>query len=454
MISRLLPRVKRARIPKPVPQRRIPMPSPTETAPPVITGDDDSDAELGFPMALADRCVKCGLCLPHCPTYRLTGLEGESPRGRIALMQGLVSGRLKAEGALLEHLENCVGCRACEAVCPASVPYGRLLDAGRSLVPDRSPRMLDGLARHPRLTAWSLAGLTTLRRTGLFARESGGTDAGWLGRSLRRMPHPRPGRRLQESYEPEGQPLGRVKLFTGCVSRVMDRNSQIVIAELLARLGYRVQIPRDQGCCGALDQHAGRNGKAVGLAARNCRAFGADDTPVLSMATGCTATLLDYGHLDPGPGDALRARVEDITSFLLRAWDPVQQRATALPARVALHLPCTARHVTGSSDATVELLARIPELEVHTLDPGYGCCGAAGHHFLSRGRQADALLEPLLEQIGEFKPDFVVTTNIGCALHLAGGLGSGLGVGPDGKPDRPGVLHAAELVARALPGPG
>ncbi len=432
------------------------MPSPTDTAPPATTVDNDAGA--GFPIALADRCVKCGLCLPHCPTYRLTGLEGESPRGRIALMQGLVSGRLEAEGALLEHLENCVGCRACEAVCPASVPYGRLLDAGRGLVPDRSPRLLESLARHPGLTAWSLAGLTTLRRTGLFARGSGRPDAGWLGRSLRRMPQPHRSGRLQEIYEPDGEPLGRVKLFTGCVSRAMDRGAQIIVAQLLARLGYRVQIPRGQGCCGALDQHAGRNGRAAGLAARNCRAFGIDDTPILSMATGCTATLLDYGRLAPGDGDALRVRVEDITGFLLRAWDPDLRPARSVPARVALHLPCTARHVTGSSDATVELLARIPELEVHTLDPGYGCCGAAGHHFLSRGRQSDALLEPLLEQLGDIQPDLVVTTNIGCALHLAGGLGSDLGSGLEGglgrsrrdRPGRPWVLHAAELVARAL----
>lgn len=434
------------------------MADPTETVPPAVTAGDDSDAGAGFPMALADRCVKCGLCLPHCPTYRLTGLEGESPRGRIALMQGLVSGRLEAEGALLEHLENCVGCRACEAVCPASVPYGRLIDAGRARVPDRSPRLLESLARHPVLTALSLTGLTSLRRFGLFSRERGRSDGGWLGRGLRRMPEPRPGGRLRDVYEPEGEAIGQVELFTGCVSRAMDRGSQSMVAELLARLGYRVRIPRDQGCCGALDQHAGRHGKAADLAARNCRAFGAHDTPILSMATGCTATLLDYGHLDPGDGAALRARVTDIASFLLRAWDPVRHPARPVPARVALHLPCTARHVTGSSDATVKLLGRIPELEIRTLEPGYGCCGAAGHHFLSRGRQADALLQPLLDQISDIKPDFLVTTNIGCALHLAGGLGSDLGSSPRGgrgdRTDRPAVLHAAELVARALPAPG
>ena len=110
----------------------MPMPSPTDTAPPATIADDDADDR--FPMALADRCVKCGLCLPHCPTYRLTGLEGESPRGRIALMQGLVSGRLKAEGALLEHLENCVGCRACEAVCPKEIPIDVISDMNREYV--------------------------------------------------------------------------------------------------------------------------------------------------------------------------------------------------------------------------------------------------------------------------------------------------------------------------------
>ncbi|MGB5621078.1 MAG: (Fe-S)-binding protein, partial [Gammaproteobacteria bacterium] len=195
-------------------------------------------------------------------------------------------------------------------------------------------------------------------------------------------------------------------------------------------------------CCGALDQHAGRAESAQQLARQNCRAFGTDDTAVLSTATSCTATLLDYGRLAEQDGAALRTRVRDITDFLLEAWDPETHAPTAIRASVAVHLPCTARHVTGSAEATETLLARVPGLDLHRLDPGYGCCGAAGHHFLSRGSQADALLRPLLRQIDGLKPDFVVTTNIGCALHLAGGLAGG------DKPPR--VVHAAELVALAL----
>jgi len=435
-----MPRAKRDRISKSFPQCRIPMLSPSETAAPAQAGDEDADA--GFPMDLADRCVKCGLCLPHCPTYRLSGLEGESPRGRIALMQGLVGGRLKAEGALLEHLDNCVGCRACEAVCPASVPYGELLDAARGLIPDRSPRMLGILARHPRTVGWAMKGLAGLRRVGLFSPTAKDDQGGWLRRSLRRMPVPRPAAPLRASFSSEQATRGRVSLFTGCASRAMDRATEITIASLLARLGYVVDVPHDQVCCGALDQHAGRAESAQKLARQNCRAFGANDTAVLSTATGCTATLLDYGRLAAQDGATLQARVRDITDFLLEAWDPDAQAASALHASVALHLPCTARHVTGSAEATETLLARIPGLDLHRLDPGYGCCGAAGHHFLSRGSQADALLEPLLRQIDGLKPDFVVTTNIGCALHLGGGLA--------GTGDSPPVLHAAELVARAL----
>lgn len=416
------------------------MVSPSDTATPASTGDEDSHG--GFPMALADRCVKCGLCLPHCPTYQLSGLEGESPRGRIALMQGLAGGRLKAEGALLEHLANCVGCRACEAVCPASVPYGELLDAASGLLPDRGPRLLESLARHPRAAGWAMKGLAGLRSVGLFSSIGTVGQGGWLTRSLRRMPLPRPAMPMRRSFAAEQTPRGRVSLFTGCVSRAMDQATEITVARLLARLGYVVDVPHDQVCCGALDQHAGRAESAQKLARENCRAFGANDTVVLSTATGCTATLLDYGRLAEQDGASFRARVRDVTDFLLEAWDPEAHAPTPIRASAAVHLPCTARHVTGSAAATETLLARIPGLDLHRLDPGYGCCGAAGHHFLSRGSQADALLEPLLKQIDALKPDFVVTTNIGCALHLAGGLAG------DDNPPR--VLHAAELVARAL----
>lgn len=420
------------------------MSSPDRSVAPPANGDED--AETSFPMALADRCVKCGLCLPHCPTYRLAGQEAESPRGRIALMQGLAGGRLKAEGALLEHLENCVGCRACEAVCPASVPYGRLLDAGRGLVPDRTPRLLDSLARHPGWNAASMTGLAGLRRVGLFTAPGDDTDSAWFERALRRLPLPPRAATLRQSYEPVGDPVGRVSLFSGCVTRVMDRRTLVNVAGLLARLGYRVDVPRDQVCCGALDQHAGRGDRARRLARDNCRAFGTEATPVLSTATGCTATLLDYGYLAPGEGEAFRTRVQDVTEFLLQAWEPGRRPPDTLPARVALHQPCTARHVTGSADATLDLLARIPGLEIRQLDASYGCCGAAGHHFLTRGRQADALVAPLLDQIAAIEPDFVVTTNIGCALHLGGSLGR--------RPQPPPVLHAVELLARALPEAG
>ncbi|MGB5588982.1 MAG: (Fe-S)-binding protein [Gammaproteobacteria bacterium] len=419
-------------------------------------------------MALADQCVRCGLCLPHCPTYRLSALESESPRGRIALLQGLAGGRLKAEGGILDHLENCVGCRACEAVCPAQVPFGQIMDAGRELVPDRSPRLLNWLARHPALIRWSLVGVGGLRRLGLVSSKAD-RPSGWIRRSLRRMPLPSAATPPASPCLPDADvdaagddARGRVKLFTGCISRAMDPGAQTAIVSVLSRLGYRVEIPAAQACCGALDQHAGRAQRTRRLARRNSAAFGADDTPVLSMATGCTATLLDYARLDPDADASIATRVQDISGFLFRVWDPEQLPPGRLRARVALHLPCTARNVTDSADATAQLLARIPGLQIHQLDTAYGCCGAAGHHFLTRPGQADALLAPLLQQIEAIRPDYVVTSNIGCALHIGGGIAAAdasdlttdlthnRSSETDSGSAMPKLVHPAQLVLRAL----
>jgi glycolate oxidase iron-sulfur subunit len=390
-----------------------------------------------FPADLADRCVKCGLCLPHCPTYQLTGIEGESPRGRIALMQGLASGRLDASAGLVQHLENCLGCRACESVCPAEVPYGELIDAGRALLveqgvrPRAARRMLGMLMRRPRLLALAV-GLARMPGMAALARRVGGL----AGRAAALLPADARAPRTTAEAPSVGARRGEVLLFAGCVGAAVGGCSLDDTRRALESAGWRVRMPTRQRCCGAIDLHAGRPAAARVLALRNLAAF-PGEAPVVVCASGCAATLTEYGRLAGAPGARFSRRIMDPAELLVDA--PLALTAGRFRT-VVLHVPCTQRNVTGTAAATRRLLARIPGLAVRELPAG--CCGAAGEMFLSNPALSDALLTPLLAELARDVPDALITSNIGCAMHFAAGFKrAGLAVP---------VLHPASLVVGAL----
>lgn len=389
-----------------------------------------------FPMELADRCVKCGLCLPHCPTYGLAGVEGESPRGRIALMQGLATGRLEPGPSLLRHLDNCLGCRACEKVCPADVPYGELIDAGRALLVERGAqppfvqRLFRRLLLQPRALALA-ARFGRLRLVAAVARRIGG----WPGRAVALLPADA---RPPESpgARPTNDTRGEALLFAGCVGAAVDGRSLDDASRALRSAGWRVRMPARQGCCGAIDLHAGRPEAARAHALRNVQVF-AGEGPVVACATGCAATLMEYARLAGPDGAGLARRVRDPAELLA---DAELALAAGHYRRVVLHVPCTQRNVTGSADATRRVLARIDDLEV--LELPAGCCGAAGEMVLGNPRLSDALLAPLVEALAHDTPDALITSNIGCAMHFTAGFRrAGLAIP---------VLHPASLVADAL----
>lgn len=398
-----------------------------------------------FPLAAADLCVKCGLCLPHCPTYQQDRQEADSPRGRIMLMQGLASGRIVRSSSLERHLDACLGCRACEKACPATVPYGELIDAGRTLLAEQQPSRLRFsrtisalLARRSlrRLVAGSLwlyaaCGLQRLvRRFHLLGR-------GRLARLESTLPAIA---RLRAPRAPVlAAARGRVGIFVGCIGDIAERAVAEDLATLLADCGYASAFVPAQNCCGAIDQHAGGSAAAARAAAVNVAAFGSGRDPILPLATGCAATLLDYPRLATEGGKAFAARVEDPVAFLLRHGESLHFKAT--PLKVAIHEPCTQRNVIRRGDALRRLLARVPGLEVVELDAASGCCGAAGSHFISAPEAADALLAPKLAAAARLAPDLILSSNIGCSLHLAAGLRRAGGI-------RPEVVHPLRLLAR------
>lgn len=389
------------------------------------TSTTDARGQL---LADAGRCVKCALCLPHCPTYGLKGEEGDSPRGRIALIQALAEGSLEPTAATREHLEGCLTCRACEAVCPAGVPYGRLIDMARATLPVRGrsglvSKAVRRAARTPRL-------LKVLLR---------------LGRVLARMRVPIPGgallagagsQRMPRAQGPrEGTP---VQLFLGCVARALDADALSASATLLAAAGYRVEVPTHQTCCGALAMHAGEHDAAAGLARRNLRAF-SGAAPVVGTASGCTAQLLEYDRV-LAEGRPLAKRVTDISTLLSQALATGKLTADqpGEPVRVGLHVPCTERNVMRSNAAR-HCLEALPNVEVVELPPG--CCGSAGSYSLDRPEDAVALRRLVIEAINAAGVSHVVTTNVGCRLHVAAGLQ---------EEGAPAIEHLATFLERRL----
>jgi glycolate oxidase iron-sulfur subunit len=348
-------------------------------------------------LALADRCVQCGLCLPHCPTYQLDRNEAESPRGRIALARALADGSLPATTLADAHLDHCLGCRRCEPVCPAGVEYGALLLEFR-----QQGRLRRSANWKQKTIEWMTARPRLLDRLlGLYR--------GLYPLLPKLLPRP-PARRAPIKASPRVPAAENVSLFRGCIARRYDTDAHDALGRLCAAAGVTLIAPAAQTCCGALHAHCGNADAAAALAARNLAAFTAG-IPVLTTATGCHESLAHSlaGH----------APVRDAAEFLWQHANKLRFR----PAnrRVALHLPCTQRAVAHSDFALRALLGRIPALTVIEL-PDTGCCGAAGMHMLEFPDRARQLRQPLMDALAATGADTLLSANVGCRLHLQNGL--------------------------------
>jgi len=397
-------------------------------------GETATDARIA---ALADQCVMCGLCLPHCPTYRISLDEAESPRGRIALARSLASGRIAPGAAALTHLDQCLDCLSCQKVCPSGVRYGELITLTRAtLEARRSRRLVQSLLRNPDR-------LVRLARLGAAVRAPR-----WLHPLARWLPGSSSWRALVErvpeapavpSFRPAPKPesRGRVTLFRGCVASVYDRDTHAVARMLLEALGYEVRIPEGTPCCGALARHAGDAAAAERYSRAAREAIGeAGGDIVLVSASGCFGDLRDHVSGAEGP------RVADIHAFLAHDARLATLRFRTLCARVALHLPCTQVNVVGEIASIRSLLARIPGLTLLELPEQPRCCGAAGTYFIEHPAIADRLRAEKLDLAQALRPDLLLTTNIGCRMHLGDGLRRRAAPVP--------VLHPLALLARQL----
>ncbi len=406
-----------------------------------------------------DSCVHCGFCLPTCPTYRRLGDEADSPRGRLYLMRAVVEGRLDPGAeAFQEHIDRCLGCRACESVCPSGVEYGLLLEEAREeavgvhrpgaltrivLRVFQSPPLLSGCMRAGRIlrgtgaAGWGVRVLPSRGRAASLRLASAMLAATGTSGIPRQGAASVVGNDNELVDPPSGRPAtrGRVALLAGCVQEGLYRRVNRASRRVLEANGFAVVETRGQGCCGALHSHAGTLKEARTLARKNVDAFGVADIDwVVVNAAGCGATMKGYGHLlgeDPSVSD----RALDVarkTRDLLELLAEVGPRPGApLGLRVAYDAPCHLLHGQRVERAPLRVLEAVPGLEVEPLPHADECCGGAGLYGLTHPRLGASIGDDKVREVLESRADGVTTPNPGCMMQIGAGLrmaGSHMGV--------------------------
>lgn len=375
-------------------------------------------------------CVECGLCLPHCPTFRLTGDETASPRGRLNAMSAVAVGEMPLDRAFAEVMEFCLQCRACEAACPSLVPFGRAMEGARAEVAAAFPR-------HGRISRW-LVGKWLGRRRAIrlgtlgaaIAQRVGGTR--WLPRRLRVglagiRPLPLQHRSvLGLDVAARDDPVATIGLLAGCIMDPWFSDVHLATIGVLTAAGYRVVVPDTQTCCGALALHDGAAGDATRMAERNLDAFKGVDV-VVANAAGCSAHLRSYGDLVEGTGhtawhavDAVEVVARAIADGLLPSLEPTGRR-------VAMQDPCHLRHAQRVTEEPRAIM-RAAGFEVVEIDPDGLCCGAAGTYSVLRPDTSFELGERKAAQVRDTQVDLVVSANPGCEIQLRSHLGPGVRV--------------------------
>ena len=412
-------------------------------------------------------CVHCGLCLSSCPTYRATGRETASPRGRIYLMRGLAEGRLVDPELIEEEAFACLGCRACETACPSGVRYGEMLEHTRAAIRSSQSGFsfayaverfaLRQIVPKPTRLRW-LVGLLAIAQKFRLDRLAAAVLPKRLADMTRLLPTipSATERRRMPSFTPAlGERRGRVALFEGCIMPEFFGRVNDAARLVLSRAGYDVVVPEGQGCCGALQAHSGDLAFAHDLARENARAFdvasggragaasglGQIDAIIVTSA-GCSAAMREAKHWIGEAGGTVAGGVRDVLEFLDEVGCALPMRPLA--KRVCYDDACHLIHAQGIVAAPRRLLRSIPDLELVPHRNPEACCGAAGIYNLTQPEMSARVLSPKVEALVEAAPEIVATANPGCAMQLAAGLAA------RGVSAR--VVHPIELLEEASRG--
>jgi glycolate oxidase iron-sulfur subunit len=407
------------------------------------------------------RCIRCGLCLNNCPTYRLWQLEADSPRGRIRQMVLVEQGELPLSAGFVEHIDKCLDCRACETACPSGVEYGKLVEHARARIEEQFQRpfvtrvarklFIERLLPFPSRIAFAAKLLRIYQRSGLqwLSRKTGILKL--LGLADRERLLPAIDERfffdqLGKTFPAKGQRRARVAFFAGCIANVTFTKLNEATIRVLTANACEVVVPHPQRCCGALAAHAGVRDAARELARTNMAAFaGGEFDAILTNAAGCGSTLKEYEQLFAGnepehlQAVAFQKKVRDVTEFLaqLGVTAPLQP----LPARVTYQDSCHLLHGQKIREAPRQLLRAIPELHFVELPYSDICCGSAGIYNVT---QTKAAMDLLHEKMGHAKStgaSIIATANPGCLLQMR----AGAEIHHTGQE----VLHVIELLDRA-----
>ena len=428
------------------------------TAPPVsgFAGADKPE------YADYSRCVHCGLCLNHCPTYRLWGQEADSPRGRIRQMQLVDEGLLQLRETFVTHIDRCLDCRACETACPSGVEYGKLIEATRAQIEQHYKRpVFSRIARdfvyrrllpYPKRIAAAARLLRIYQRSGLAAIARGTGILALLGLRDRERLLPTIDSKfffsdLGATYPAHGPRRARVAFFAGCVAQVTFSELNRATIRVLQANGCEVLVPAGQVCCGALPAHAGVRDVARNLARLNFDAFPAKDfDAIITNAAGCGSTLKEYTHLFPGADSAheqaaqFSSKMRDVSEFLAELGLAAPLRP--IPLRVTYQDYCHLAHGQKVREAPRKLIRAVPGVELVEMLLADQCCGSAGVYNVT---ETEASLELLAIKMGSArgtKAQAIVTSNPGCILQLRAGAAIH-GTGQE-------VLHVVELLDRAI----
>jgi glycolate oxidase iron-sulfur subunit len=405
-----------------------------------VTGDHPTKQELA-------ACVECGLCLPHCPTFRLTGDETASPRGRLAAMSAVAAGEAAVDDTFAELMGFCLQCRACEAACPSSVPYGRAMEGARAEI----AAQLDSPLRKARraITGSALASRSAVRvaSTGAALAQKLRLDdvvpplRKRMG-GMREIPLPPPSTIGRQWRPAPGMGIrGHVGLLAGCVMDPWFGPVHEATGMILAAAGYVVVVPETQTCCGALAAHEGAAEATRHMAKANIDAFARFDY-VVADAAGCSAHLKDYVHWGAG-GDELASRVRDVTELVAAAIDEgVLPEFPSHGTEVAVQDPCHLRHVQRVTAAPRTIVRAAGYVPVDVDEVGM-CCGAAGFYSLIHPETSAELGSRKAGEVRETGAAIVASANPGCEMQLR------LHLGRSTRVAHPVELYYEAMLARA-----